>query len=77
MVCRDLSKPIGALNPVRLEKEFIPKYQSLLHSTDPPPHHYGSHYSLSGTVTGFMLRQQPFTAMAKELQGGKFDAPDR
>jgi hypothetical protein len=47
-VFRDLSKPIGALNPARLEK-FVERYESF---DDPviPKFHYGSHYSSAGTV---------------------------
>jgi hypothetical protein len=41
-------KPIGALNPARLEK-FVERYESF---DDPviPKFHYGSHYSSAGTV---------------------------
>ena len=42
-------KPVGALNPTRLEK-FLERYESF---EDPviPRFHYGSHYSSAGTVS--------------------------
>ena len=77
-VFRDLSKPIGALNPARLNKEFIPKYKLLEDAGGfPPPHHYGSHYSLPGSIMQYMLRVEPFTTLHIDLQSGKFDSPDR
>ena len=77
-VFRDLSKPMGALNPARLKKEFIPKYKLLEDAGGfPPPHHYGSHYSLPGSITQYMLRVEPFTTLHVDLQSGKFDSPDR
>ncbi|GBG78164.1 hypothetical protein CBR_g26196 [Chara braunii] len=74
-VFRDLSKPIGALNPVRLEK-FLERYDNL---DDPliPKFHYGSHYSNAGTVLYYLLRVEPYTSLAVQLQGGKFDHADR
>ena len=51
---RDLSKPVGALNPVRL-REIMERYKSF--DTDVmPPFMYGSHYS-SGNRKG---RKYPF-----------------
>lgn len=72
---RDLSKPIGALNPERLQK-FIDRYNAF---DDPvvPKFMYGSHYSSAGTVLHYLLRLEPFTSHAIELQGGNFDHPDR
>ncbi|XP_068650842.1 BEACH domain-containing protein C2 [Aristolochia californica] len=72
---RDLSKPIGALNPERLEK-FLERYSSF---EDPviPKFHYGSHYSSAGTVLYYLVRVEPFTTLSIQLQGGKFDHADR
>ncbi|KAK9143642.1 hypothetical protein Syun_013042 [Stephania yunnanensis] len=72
---RDLSKPIGALNPDRLNK-FQERYASF---DDPviPKFHYGSHYSSAGTVLYYLVRVEPFTTLAIQLQGGKFDHADR
>jgi Beige/BEACH domain len=38
---------------------------------------YGSHYSSSGIVLHYLLRQEPYAAMHVALQGGRFDCPDR
>uniref|UniRef100_A0A1J3HZE8 BEACH domain-containing protein lvsC n=1 Tax=Noccaea caerulescens TaxID=107243 RepID=A0A1J3HZE8_NOCCA len=72
---RDLSKPIGALNPERLKK-FQERYSSF---EDPviPKFHYGSHYSSAGAVLYYLARVEPFTTLSIQLQGGKFDHADR
>jgi hypothetical protein len=90
-VYRDLSQPMGALNPKRW-KEFETRYESfkgdkehaLAHGVIPTkddntiePFMYGSHYSNEGIVLYYLLRQQPYTDSARQLQGGKFDLPDR
>ena len=75
---RDLSKPIGALEPKRL-KQFEERFAMLAEDPESPhpPFHYGSHYSSAGTVLHFLLRLEPFTALARQLQGGRFDHADR
>ncbi|KAF1898306.1 hypothetical protein Lal_00033073 [Lupinus albus] len=72
---RDLSKPVGALNSDRL-KRFQERYDSF---DDPviPRFHYGSHYSSAGTVLYYLVRVEPFTTLAIQLQDGKFDHADR
>ncbi|XP_021856517.1 BEACH domain-containing protein C2 isoform X2 [Spinacia oleracea] len=72
---RDLSKPVGGLNPERLKK-FQERYSSF---DDPviPKFHYGSHYSSAGTVLYYLVRLEPFTTLSIQLQGGKFDHADR
>ncbi|KAJ3442206.1 beige/beach-related [Anaeramoeba flamelloides] len=74
---RDLSKPMGAINEEKLQT-CIERYE-LLKSTDSPipPFLYGSHYSNFGVVLYFLIRIEPFTSMAINLQAGKFDRPDR
>ncbi|AQK73327.1 BEACH domain-containing protein C2 [Zea mays] len=71
---RDLSKPIGALNPARLKK-FQDHYSSF---KDPiiPKFHYGSHYSNPGTVLYYLARIEPFSILYAQLQGAKFDHDD-
>ncbi|ETO20005.1 neurobeachin [Reticulomyxa filosa] len=70
---RDLSKPIGALNPERLNV---------------PPYHYATHYMSAGMhvycilfffgiALHYLVRNEPFTTLAINLQGGRFDIPDR
>lgn len=44
---------------------------------DPPPFHYGTHYSCAGYILHYLLRLEPFTRLALGLQGGRFDKPDR
>jgi Beige/BEACH domain/PH domain associated with Beige/BEACH len=73
---RDLSKPVGALNPDRL-KDFIERFNTF---ADPsiPPFMYGSHYSTSaGVVLHFLVRMHPFAGLHRQLQGGHFDVADR
>ncbi|XP_065076453.1 neurobeachin isoform X3 [Ochlerotatus camptorhynchus] len=72
---RDLSKPIGALNPSRREY-FEERYESW-DTPGIPPFHYGTHYSTSAFVLNWLIRMEPFTTMFLALQGGKFDHPDR
>ncbi|PKA52158.1 hypothetical protein AXF42_Ash014095 [Apostasia shenzhenica] len=69
---RDLSKPIGALNPDRLKK-FQERYSTF---DDPliPKFHYCSHYSSARTVLYFLVRMEPFTTLSTKLLGGECDA---
>jgi hypothetical protein len=83
-VYRDLSKPVGALEPKRAAS-FKERFDSLRDEFDPaeaaagcggpgsvPPFHYGSHYSSAGIVLYFLLRLEPFTTEAIRLQGGRW-----
>ncbi|XP_050446897.1 neurobeachin isoform X3 [Cataglyphis hispanica] len=72
---RDLSKPIGALNPNR-RAYFEERFQGWEHDTI-PPFHYGTHYSTAAFVLNWMIRVEPMTTMFLALQGGKFDHPNR
>ncbi|KAJ8919585.1 hypothetical protein NQ315_002207 [Exocentrus adspersus] len=72
---RDLSKPIGALNPSR-RAYFEERYSTWEHESI-PPFHYGTHYSTSAFVFNWLIRMEPFTTMFLSLQGGKFDYPNR
>ncbi|XP_061707525.1 protein FAN-like [Cydia pomonella] len=69
-VYRDLSKPMGALNPDRLEK-LKDRYQEMSH----PKFMYGSHYSAPGLVLFYLVRKYPEYMLC--LQNGRFDHPDR
>lgn len=77
-IYRDLTKPIGALNPNRLS-QLLERYNELADFGMPEAERflYGSHYSSPGLVLHFLIRQEPFTSMAIELQSGRFDCPDR
>ena len=75
---RDLSKPIGALNPSRLAsfKErmaHMPPADAAM-GID-PPFLYGVHYSTPGFVLYYLVRSVP--DMMLRLQAGKYDAADR
>ncbi|XP_011299746.1 neurobeachin isoform X4 [Fopius arisanus] len=72
---RDLSKPIGALNPSR-RAYFEDRFQSWEHDSI-PPFHYGTHYSTAAFVLNWLIRVEPMTTMFLALQGGKFDYPNR
>ena len=75
-VYRDLSKPMGALNPTRLA-EFRERYASFV-DPDIPPFMYGSHYSTAaGVVLHYLVRLEPFASLHRDLQGGRFDVADR
>jgi hypothetical protein len=70
-VYRDLSKPIGALNPKRLAEvrerfEAMPEEDRFL---------YGTHYSTPAYVISFLLRKEPLWMI--KLQSGNFDNPNR
>uniref|UniRef100_A0A6B2KXN1 BEACH domain-containing protein n=1 Tax=Arcella intermedia TaxID=1963864 RepID=A0A6B2KXN1_9EUKA len=67
---RDLSKPVGALNPQRLAF-FRKRYEEM----ESPKFLYGTHYSTPGYVLYYLVRVAPEYML--RLQNGKFDAPDR
>ena len=69
-IYRDLRKPIGALNPKRLD-EFKKRYRDM----PAPKFLYGTHYSTPGYVIGYLVRNKPQYML--KLQSGKFDKPDR
>ncbi|XP_029007052.1 lipopolysaccharide-responsive and beige-like anchor protein isoform X4 [Betta splendens] len=72
---RDLSKPIGALNPKRAAF-FSDRYESW-EDEQVPKFHYGTHYSTSSFTLMWLLRMEPFTTFFLNFQGGKFDHADR
>ncbi|XP_075213392.1 protein FAN-like [Lycorma delicatula] len=67
---RDLSKPVGALNPERFSK-LKERYEEMPH----PRFLYGSHYSTPGFVLFYLVRKFPHYMLC--LQNGRFDHPDR
>jgi len=71
---RDLSKPIGALNPDRLRR-LLDRFREMPKDGQPPPFLYGTHYSTPGYVLNFLVREYPEYMLC--LQNGKFDSPDR
>ncbi|KAK3895111.1 hypothetical protein Pcinc_001157 [Petrolisthes cinctipes] len=74
---RDLSKPMGAQTPDRLE-QFAKRYREWDDpSGETPPYHYGTHYSSAMIVSSYLVRMEPFTQHFLRLQGGHFDLADR
>lgn len=70
---RDLSKPIGVVNP-KNEDEVRAKYDGFEDPTGViPKFHYGTHYSNSAGVLHYLIRVEPFTSLHIELQSGRFD----
>ncbi|ETW10340.1 hypothetical protein H310_00664 [Aphanomyces invadans] len=72
---RDLSKPMGALDLPRLE--FFKQRYAAFDDPDIPKFMYGSHYSHIGAVLYYLVRVEPFTSLARRVQGGRFDHADR
>ncbi|MEQ2239137.1 Neurobeachin-like protein 2 [Ilyodon furcidens] len=76
-VFRDLSKPIGVVNP-RHAQNVKEKYESFEDPTGTiDKFHYGTHYSNAAGVMHYMIRMEPFTTLHIQLQSGRFDVADR
>ena len=71
-IFRDLTKPVGALNPDRLNY-FKTRLEGMQDMED--TFLYGTHYSTPGYVLYFLVRSMPEQMLC--LQNGKFDSPDR
>ncbi|XP_060129766.1 neurobeachin isoform X2 [Zootoca vivipara] len=72
---RDLSKPIGALNPKRAV--FYAERYETWEDDQTPPYHYNTHYSTSTCTLCWLVRIEPFTTFFLNANDGKFDHPDR
>uniref|UniRef100_A0AAX7URI9 Neurobeachin n=1 Tax=Astatotilapia calliptera TaxID=8154 RepID=A0AAX7URI9_ASTCA len=72
---RDLSKPIGALNPKRAA--FYAERYETWDDDSAPPHHYTTLYSTAHSTLMWMLRIEPFTTFFLSANDGKFDHPER
>uniref|UniRef100_A0A3B5RFA3 Neurobeachin n=1 Tax=Xiphophorus maculatus TaxID=8083 RepID=A0A3B5RFA3_XIPMA len=72
---RDLSKPVGALNPKRAAF-YSERYESG-EEDQTPPYHYDSHYSTAATTLHWLVRIEPFTTFFLGANDNKFDHPDR
>ena len=77
---RDLSKSMGNLGAERAQ-QFRERYEALeanyFNEDEPPPFHYGTHYSCAAYVLYYLMRLEPFSRLALTLQGGRFDVADR
>ena len=79
---RDLSLPMGMmeLNDEGARKElFIENYETLKNDNEQEmkPYFFGSNYSNPVFVCNYLMRIFPFTHISIELQGNKFDDPNR
>ncbi|XP_062970054.1 neurobeachin-like protein 2 isoform X1 [Cynocephalus volans] len=76
-VFRDLSKPIGVVNPkhAQLVKEKYESFEDPAGTID--KFHYGTHYSNAAGVMHYLIRMEPFTSLHVQLQSGRFDCSDR
>ncbi|KAM9318508.1 neurobeachin isoform 2-T2 [Pholidichthys leucotaenia] len=72
---RDLSKPVGALNPKRAA--FYTERYEKWEDDQTPPCHYNSHYSTAATALHWLVRIEPFTTFFLSAYNNKFDHPDR
>uniref|UniRef100_A0A3B4UDY1 Neurobeachin n=1 Tax=Seriola dumerili TaxID=41447 RepID=A0A3B4UDY1_SERDU len=72
---RDLSKPVGALNPKRAA--FYAERYETWEDDQTPPCHYNSHYSTAATALHWLVRIEPFTTFFLSANNNKFDHPDR
>nr|XP_046245573.1 neurobeachin isoform X1 [Scatophagus argus] len=72
---RDLSKPIGALNPKRAA--FYAERYETWEDDQTPPCHYNSHYSTAASTLHWLVRIEPFTTFFLCASNNKFDHPDR
>ncbi|XP_070798895.1 neurobeachin isoform X2 [Pituophis catenifer annectens] len=72
---RDLSKPIGALNPKRAV--FYAERYETWENDQTPPYHYNTHYSTSTCTLAWLVRIEPFTTFFLNANDSKFDHPDR
>ncbi|XP_006893098.1 PREDICTED: LOW QUALITY PROTEIN: neurobeachin-like protein 2 [Elephantulus edwardii] len=76
-VFRDLSKPIGVVNPkhAQLVREKYESFEDPAGTID--RFHYGTHYSNAAGVMHYLIRTEPFTSLHLQLQSGRFDCSDR
>uniref|UniRef100_A0A4W3K3D0 Neurobeachin n=1 Tax=Callorhinchus milii TaxID=7868 RepID=A0A4W3K3D0_CALMI len=72
---RDLSKPIGSLNPKRAV--FYAERYETWEDDQTPPHHYNTHYSTAASTLCWLVRIEPFTIFFLNANEGKFDYPER
>jgi factor associated with neutral sphingomyelinase activation len=71
---RDLSKPIGALNPEKFET-FYKNFKNRNNSMNEPPYLYNSHYSTPAIIIHYLTRSLPQYQL--HLQGGSFGPAER
>nr|XP_061811916.1 neurobeachin-like [Nerophis lumbriciformis] len=72
---RDLSKPVGALNPKRAAF-FAERFESWA-DDKMPPWHYRRYGSTAASALHWLIRMEPFTSLFLSANNNKFDHPDR
>ena len=73
---RDLSKPIGALNPTR-KSFFVERYNSSDSDTTTPSFHYNTHYSTAAFTLNWLVRLEPFTTYYCHFLDEKLEVSNR
>eukprot|EP00727_Mastigamoeba_balamuthi_P006242 m51a1_g2237 putative wd repeat and fyve domain-containing protein 3 (4017) ;mRNA; f:264190-277056 len=73
---RDLSKPMGAITKERAE-HFRAHFENSRLDETTPPYNYGQHYSSPAIVLYYLIRLEPFARHFLDMQGGRWDHPDR
>jgi hypothetical protein len=76
-VLRDLGRTMGSLGNEERKRIVTEKYNSKDPFNPVPPFFFGTHYRSPGVVFNYLIRLAPFTDYCKNLQGGRFDIPDR
>ena len=80
---RDMNLPMGMMElndeGIKRKELFLETYETLKDDPDAEikPYIYGSNYSNPMYVCNFLMRLFPFTHISIELQGHKFDNPER
>ncbi|CUE73475.1 Hypothetical protein, putative [Bodo saltans] len=72
---RDLSKPMGAINPANAV-QIKHRFDDWPDDTQ-PPFHYGTHYSTSAVAMYYLVRLEPKVVTSHANQGGRLDVADR
>ncbi|XP_077467132.1 neurobeachin-like isoform X2 [Stigmatopora argus] len=72
---RDLSKPVGALNPKRAAF-FAERFESWADERTPPCH-YLRYASTAASALHWLIRMEPFTSLSLDANNNRLDHPDR
>ena len=75
-IYRNLSLPVGALNPERFN-ELNERRKEMISIDSPFIFLYGAGYSSPLTIFNWLIRLEPYTSQHIEMQNGHFDHPQR
>ena len=73
---RNLKYPICALDKEN-QKIALDRFQDDEDNNQKFPAHFGTHYSTSGYIYYYLMREEPFTTLLIKLQGYKQENPNR